>query len=154
MSLALVLAAGCGGAGTAQVSGKVTAKGKPLVWGTVTLVDSNGAYHQGVISLIGNYTIDNVPIGGVKIGVVSDNPVGRGGTDGRGAGGDKPGGRAGDVADPRAGRGFRQDTSGEPPRPPPGAWFPINAKYADPSTSELTGEVKPGKVSELNIELK
>jgi hypothetical protein len=158
--LGMVLASGCAGGGSAgRVTGKVTAGGKPLVWGTVTLVDAKGQYRQGVIDLNGQYGIDNVPAGPVKIGVVSENPdpggtAGGGKGGGAGAGAGAAAGRGGKSVDPREARGFRPDTSGAPAKPPPGAWFPIDAKFSDPMTSGLTGEVKAGKESELNIELK
>src|SRR6476661_9877263 len=65
--------AGCSG-GNSNVRGKVTLNSKPGVWGTVVLVDSTGQYHQGDIDLNGDYKIDNVPAGTVKIAVVSIDP--------------------------------------------------------------------------------
>jgi hypothetical protein len=143
-------AAGCGD-DTPTVRGRVTANGKPVVWGSVTLVDAHGGYHQALLDLEGNYEIDGVPAGAVKVGVVSDNPAGR--VAGRGAVSPRVAGQAA-VQDPREALGFRQDAGPELPKPPQGAWFPIPERYGDPHSSGLTGEVKPGRASELNIDLR
>ncbi|HET6574140.1 MAG TPA: hypothetical protein VFG68_11090 [Fimbriiglobus sp.] len=145
-----LFAAGCDG-DTPTVRGRVTAHGKPVVWGSVTLVDARGGYHQALLDLDGNYEIDGVPTGAVKVGVVSDNPAGR--VAGRGVVHPRAAGQAA-VQDPREALGFRQDTGSGPPKPPPGAWFPIPERYGDPHSSGLTGEVKSGRASELNIVLR
>lgn len=163
-ALVVVLAAtGCGQK-TNKVKGKVTYDGKTVVWGSVTLLDAKGAYHQGDIDLNGNYEIANVPVGPVKIGVVSPDPKveaggskgGKGGNrDAAAAGGAKTsGGGAAASDDPR--ERFFQQQGGRPqapekPKPQPGQWFPIPAKFTDPATSGLSGEVKPG--TDLNIDL-
>ena len=147
------LAAGCAD-DAPTVKGRVTANGRPVVWGSVTLMDAHGGYHQAVLDLNGNYEIDGVPAGAVKVGVVSDNPAGP--SAGRGAVSPRAAaGRAGgEVQDPREALGFRRDAGREPPKPPAGAWFPIPERYGDPHSSGLTGEVKPGRESELNIDLR
>jgi hypothetical protein len=149
---AVTIFSGCGG-GKSTVTGKVTYNGKPVVWGTVILIDAQGQYHQGAIDLGGNYTTDDaVPEGAVKIGVVSPKP--EGGKVLAPKGGAKAGGGSG-FEDPRdkfmKEQGTGQNTA--PPRtiPPTGAWFPIPSKYADPNTSGLSGTVKKG--DELKIEL-
>jgi len=147
------------------VSGKVTYDGKPVVWGSVTLVDAAGEFHQGTIGLDGTYKIDNVPVGPVKIGVVSPKPPdetpGKGGKrapvggaatpPGKGGKGGPPAG--GGVEDPRE-KFLREQniTPNEgPPPPPPGAWFPIPEKFRDPTTSGLTGTVTAGKPLDINL---
>ena len=96
-----------------------------------------------------------MPAGAVKVGVVSDNPAGPGGASGavspRAAAG-RAGGRG---AGPAGGSWASARTpGGEPPKPPAGAWFPIPERYGDPHSSGLSGEVKPGRESELNIDLR
>jgi hypothetical protein len=152
--LVFLFAFGCGGSGGVPVKGKVTFNGKPVVWGGVTLVDAAGQYHQGVIELDGTYKIDDlVPVGSVKIAVVSRKPQEEGGRGGgkTAAGG---GGAAGNAEDPR--EKFMKSQGITPtsarPAPPAGAWFSIPEKYADPMKSELTGTVKKGV--DLDIELK
>lgn len=144
---------GCGG-NTSKVHGKVTHGGKPVVWGTVTLVDKTGMFHQADIDLNGEYVLENVPIGSVKIAVVSPNPnpPGRGGppkTDGKGAKGAAPA-----FEDPRekflAGK---EKANAARPKPPDGAWFPIPQKFNTPEESGLKGEVK-GSDCVLDIDLK
>jgi hypothetical protein len=137
---------GCGG--KTKVTGKVTYNGKPVVWGSVTMVDSTGAYHSGDIDLSGNYSIDNVPSGPVKIAVNSPNPVDpRKGN----AGGDKP--AKANLDDPRekflASQGGKETPK---PLPPEGAWMKLPDSAGDPNTSGLSGTVKSGEA--LNIEVK
>lgn len=142
----LTFAAGCGGKTT--VKGTVTAGGKPVVWGSVQLVDASGAYHQGDIDLQGKYEIADVPTGPVKIGVTSPNPD------------NARGGRGGGRGEPKVGKASTDDprakfASNTPPRPtpPPGAWFPLPNPEAtgDPLKSGLTGEVKSGQPLDIAI---
>jgi len=149
VSVVAFAAVGCGG-GKTSVKGTVTANGKPVVWGTVILVDAAGAYHQGEIKLDGKYEISDLPAGEVKIGVTSPDPVdprsgGRGNAGGRG-GAPKKGGVT--IDDPRG-----KPADSPRPTPPPGAWFPLpNAKMiADPMQSGMTGEVKAGQSLDIVI---
>ncbi|MBY0513618.1 MAG: carboxypeptidase-like regulatory domain-containing protein [Gemmataceae bacterium] len=154
--LALIGAAGgCGGGGTSKVHGKVTYQGKTVVWGSVSLIDTNGNYHQGDIDLNGNYTIEKVPVGPVKVTVASPNPdrgAGRGGA-GKGVTGGKAGENPDDPRDKWLAEQGKSKTAEERPRPAAGTWFPLDARYNDPGTSGLTGEVKRGD-TELNIDIK
>jgi len=157
---AVVGLSGCGG--NTSVSGKITHAGKPVVWGSVTLVDQAGEFHQGNIQPDGTYTIDSVPVGAVKIGVTSPKPAGEsGGKGGKTApegGGGKTGPARGGVGgggleDPRS--KHQQEPGGTPnhapPGPPAGAWFTIPDKVRDPMTSGLTGTVTPGKPLDIDI---
>jgi len=152
---------GCGpiGCGSqSKVRGTVTSNSKPLVWGTVILMDSTGQYHQGEIDRNGHYEIDNVPAGAVKLAVVSPDPEAgsRGRADAAKTG--KIGGVSKGVGldDPRdkflAEQGGKKPPT-DRPRPPAGAWFPIAPKYRSPEESGLSGEVK-GKDAVLNIDLR
>jgi hypothetical protein len=152
--------AGCGDSKT-KVKGKVTLNGKPLVWGTVTLVDAKGNNYQTTIGLDGSYAMDDpVPTGPVKIGVISmkpADPASRGGNAGP-AGGKAGGGKAGGggMDDPREAfmksQGITPQTGPGRPLPPAGAWFPIPDKFNDPNTSGLSDVIKAGQ--DLNIDLK
>ena len=44
-----LLVSGCGD-GTGTVRGKVTCGGKPVGWGSVTLMDGKGQYYQGELN--------------------------------------------------------------------------------------------------------
>jgi hypothetical protein len=125
---ALVLASGCG-SGTGTAAGKVIYQGKPVVWGSVILKAADGSVHQIGISPDGTYRLDRVPSGPAKVGVSSPDPT--------------PSARAKENADARVPAG--------PPRPPPGAWFPLPARYTDPATSGVTVQVGGGPA---DIELK
>ena len=120
LAAALVLALGLNGCGpgTAAVAGKVTYQGKPVVWGSVSLQAADGSMHQIGLNADGTFRLDAVPVGPARVGVSSPDP--------------KPSPRA--IA---AG-----ETAG--PQLPPGAWFPLPAKFADPSTSGLTLRVGGG----------
>jgi hypothetical protein len=120
--LALIaLTPGCGPR-AAPVTGKVSYQGKPVVWGSVTLKAADGSMHQIGINLDGTYRLDNVPIGPATVGVSSPDPA--------------PSPRAKALADSRS-------RPAAPPVPP-GAWFPLPDKFADPSTSGVTLQVGGG----------
>jgi hypothetical protein len=126
--LFILLLAGCGGTG--DVSGKVTYKGKLLVFGTVQFEASDKSFKQGNIDRDGSYFIEGVPVGEAKVAVNSPNPKG------------------GDFQP--------LHREGRPPRPPrpdiPG-WFPIPAEYQDLSKPRLTYTVKSGQ-NAIDIDLK
>ena len=124
-ALLAVTLAGCGG-GKADVSGKVTYKGKLLTSGTVSMVGPDGIVRQGPIKPDGNYTVTGVAAGKVQIGVLSVNPAG----DGRG-------GRR-----PAAGN----RVAAAPPDVAPAAsnWFAIPASYQEPTTSGLSTVLASG----------
>jgi hypothetical protein len=138
------------------VKGKVTYNGKPVVWGSVTLQDEQGQFHQGDLDLNGNYAIDKVPPGKVKVGVFSPNPQ---------AVRPDPAKAKGKANfktvtpddDPRAKflaqRGPREPPPARP-RPAPGQWFPLPSQLSDPVTSGVVLEVKKGKEVDLDIPLK
>jgi hypothetical protein len=113
----LALIPGCGQR-TASLVGKVTYQGKPVVDGTVTLIASDGSIHQSGINSEGVYRLEGVPVGLAKVSVSSPDPT--------------PSARARQLS----------ETEGRPrpapPSLPPGAWFPLPEKYADPATSGLT----------------
>jgi hypothetical protein len=139
LAVLAALASGCG-TKTTTVSGKVTYQGKPVVWGNVAVVASDGINYPATITLDGAFVIENVPVGPCKIGVNSPNPWGRSG--GRGAAAEEKEGTVG------LGTRIPQDTR---PRPPAGAWFEVPDKYMDPLASGLTGEIKAGQPLVVDI---
>jgi hypothetical protein len=115
----LVLAAGCAGRG--DVSGKVTYKGKPLVWGTVQFEGSDNLIKQANIQSDGTFSIQGVAVGEAKAAVSSINP------------------KSSDFQP-------RQAEGRPPPKPRPEVkgWFPIPEKYDAPYKSGLVYTIKPG----------
>ncbi|MGL6074507.1 MAG: hypothetical protein ACRC8S_10135 [Fimbriiglobus sp.] len=120
---------GCGPS-TTTATGKAMHKGKPVVYGSVTVIASDGTTHQAGIELDGTFTLKNVPTGSAKFGITSPTPP-----------------------SPAAGRARGDDprASAPPPGPPAGAWFAIPDTYADPNKSGLTIEIKSG--SPITVEL-
>jgi hypothetical protein len=122
--LAIALA-GCGG-GKADVSGKVSYKGKLLASGTVSMVGSDGIVRQGAIRPDGSYMVNGVAAGKVQIGVLSLNPAG----DIRG------GGRTASAS---------RVSKSTPDTPPTASnWFAIPSNYQEPTTSGLATVLSSG----------
>jgi hypothetical protein len=65
--------AGCGGAAT--VSGKVTYQGRSVTFGSVVFLSADQTARSGMIMPDGSYTVEAVPAGEVKIGVISPDPA-------------------------------------------------------------------------------
>jgi hypothetical protein len=138
LNVLVLAAAGCGSTTSkGTVSGKVTHKNKPVVWGTVTLIASDNKAYTGEITPEGTYSIPDVPGGPVKLCVTSPNPDAgkqRGGAGRGGAGDVEAGGGAAGVSLPK------------------GAWFLIPEKYADPQRSGLTGTVHNDTTIDLKLD--
>ena|SRR5262245_912624 len=129
----LLVACGCSSKGT--VSGKVTYRGKPVVWGTVSVIASDNVQYAAQITPEGTYSIPNVPTGPARFAVSSPNP------DGTARGGPAAAnGGAGDRGSPG---------EGGPPNPPPGAWVALPEKYNDPLQSGLTGTIGASSTVDL-----
>ena len=130
LALALLPLAALGCAGKGDVSGKVTYKGKPLVWGTVQFEGSDHLVQQGNINGDGTYTVRGVATGEAKAAVSSINP------------------KSSDFQ-------VRQAEGGPPPKPRPEVkgWFPIPEKYDTPFKSGLTYTINRGE-NKIDIELK
>lgn len=127
LATALTCITGCGGPRTADVHGKVTYRGKTVVYGSVVVFGSDQMPYYGTIRLDGTFTVKKVPVGQVRLGVNSPDPYY-----------ERP-----LPADVKAEAEERQRRAGlEPPvKPPKGQWFTIPGRFADPRTSGLTGEV-------------
>jgi hypothetical protein len=66
---------GCGQP-TGDVSGAVAYKNKPLAYGWVRLMGSDGIPHDGMIQPDGTYRVKGVPVGLAKVMVTSIEPKG------------------------------------------------------------------------------
>lgn len=127
LSASLCAVAGCG-ASKADVTGTAAYRGKPLVWGTVTVIASDHMPYYGAIHADGTFTIKNVPLGSARVGVGSIDPYYEPKFD-------KPEEKA-RYEELRARVNVQLL-----PKPPKGAWFRIPAKYNDPLKSGLTADV-------------
>lgn len=128
---------GCGGS-TTDLSGKVSYKGKAVVYGTVVVIGSDGIPKSGEIKPDGSYRVNGVKLGAAKVSVSSMRPPG---------------------SEPAKKVRERGDEEGDkpPPQVTPASpevirdWFPIPDKYADPAKSELTVDVKPGQPFDIDL---
>jgi hypothetical protein len=145
---------GCGGEPDAEMAGTVTAGGKKVTWGTVTVVASDNQVYTAPIRPDGTYKFDRLPPGPVRgMSVTSPNPhdhvgqnpalVGRnpavlppgvkpsrvpagGGGAGAGVKVVKGGGRSGTTVG--GGRSDKRQAFGmDAPLPPPSITTPANA---------------------------
>jgi hypothetical protein len=129
---------GCGGKSTATVTGAVTFEGKKVAHGLITFVgdvEGEGTVSKGGKITDGNYSVSGVPLGKVKVGIISYSA----------------GGTATAQSKPPEDRA-KPDSSkaGSGPKPPPGAIpnaeasIAIPVVYSDPNQSELTMDVQKG----------
>jgi hypothetical protein len=125
-TLAVILAslAGCA-SGKADVTGKVSYKGKLVTTGTVSMVGPDGMVRQGLIGPDATYTVAGVAAGNVQIGVSSPRP-------------------GGEMRAARRGRGSRLATPTAGSAGDVATWFPIPDTYLEPTTSGLTTTLKSG----------
>jgi hypothetical protein len=128
ISLLALVVAGCQNKG--DVSGKVTYRGKPLVYGTVLFDGGDGGTVQAMIQSDGSYSARGVTTGEAHVAVNSPDPKSI------------------------ASHAHFKDPAKQPPPPPdvPG-WFEIPPKYSATTTSGLTCPIKGGP-NTFNIELK
>ena len=61
--------------GRATVTGRVMMQGRPVIWGSVMLIGSNGVAAAGRIEPDGSFTVPNAPTGDVTITVSSPDPM-------------------------------------------------------------------------------
>lgn len=137
----LALAAGCGSK-TADVTGKVTFQGKPVVYGTVVIIGSDGLPKAGDLKPDGTYRVADVAVGPVKVAVSSPPP---------------PGSEPPKKAKVAGGRDAGEDDKQPPPAATPADaavaknWVPLPEKYGDPDKSGLTATVAAGQPLDLDL---
>ena len=110
---------------TGTISGNVTYQGKPLPAGIITFHTADGKSSVSAqLQADGTFAAKDVPVGPTRV-TINTKPA-------------KP----------------KPPAEKEPQKPEEGPKFiPIPAKYADPNTSGLAYEVKPGKQT-LDLDLK
>ena len=138
VACAVALLSGCGPSHT-TVTGTVTHRGRPVVYGTVSVIGSDQATYYATVQSDGTYSVAGVPVGPAKFAVYSPDPYF-------------------ELPVPpdvkaRIEEARRAAGTTLPPRPPKGKWFRIPPKYADPATSGLTAELDgPTAVHDIRLE--
>ena len=165
--------------GATTLTGRVTSQGKPVVFGTVTVITSDQRAHSVPIQPDGTYALKGVPRGPVKVAVSSPNPqpvVDRQAVETEAVGSDtqsqsaRPKSASGGPmpGQPAAGPGQVKAVEGVsiaatndrgPAPPDPGGsraahrgWFRIPGRYANPATSGIGTDVGRGRTT-LNLSL-
>ena len=126
----LVFLVGCGSNATGSVSGKVTFEGKPVVFGSVTILGSDKKTRSGTIDKDGHFTVEKVAVGEAHIGVISPNPN-----------------IQGDFKKGRRGKSKgtdNEETGTQLPKEVLAKWFPISPDYENPEKSGFTLTVQEG----------
>jgi hypothetical protein len=123
---AFLAAAGCG-PNRADVTGTVSHRGRPVVYGTVSVIGSDQMTYYGTIQLDGKFAVSGVPTGPAKVGVYSPDPYFEPPI---------PAAVKAKVEEARRAAGIEVA-----PRPPKGQWVRLPPKAADPLTSGLIVEV-------------
>lgn len=139
LGLIVLPLAGCGG-GTTEVSGRVTFQGKPLVFGTVVMIGSDGIPKSGPIQPDGTYRVKGVKTGMAQLAISSPPPPGA-----ASAGPKTRGGR--EENDDRTPADAGASVSPEVIH----GWFPIPDKFADHTLSGQTAGVRPGQPVDIDL---
>ncbi|QEL15583.1 peptidase associated/transthyretin-like domain-containing protein [Limnoglobus roseus] len=136
--IGLTVFAGCGPSRT-DVAGKVSYRGRPVVYGTVSVIGSDQITYYGAIQTDGSFAVRHVPVGAVRIGVYSPDPYFELPV---------PPNVKKQIEAARRAQGVE-----ELPKPLKGQWFKIPPKYADPLTSSLTAQVEgPSPIIECSLD--
>jgi hypothetical protein len=125
---ALIGLVGCG-PGRGNVAGKVSYKGRAVVFGSVQFVGSDNTPTLARIEKDGSYHLDGAAAGEQVVLVNSPDPA----------------------------SSVPLDKAGKPREAPPidpALWFPIPDKYANPQKSDLKFTIKPNTLNSYNIDLK
>jgi hypothetical protein len=132
------LVSGCGKP-VGDVAGKVTYKGKPLEYGSVSLASADGTMCGAEINPDGTYLVKSVPVGKAKVSVTALDP--------------KKSEQAKEWAKRMREGAGRQGGEREKPPVDPKTLNTVPGSYGEPETSGLTVEVKAG-MNQNNIDLK
>lgn len=126
VGLAALGTVGCGQA-PVEVTGTVTYRGKPVVYGTVNAIASDKMTHYAIIQPDGSFRFEKLPPGPATFGVVSPDPYFERSM----------------TAEMKTELAEREKKAGVVPlvKPPKGVWFPIPHKYGDPLTSGFNADL-------------
>jgi hypothetical protein len=136
LGVALLALAGCGG-GATDVTGTVTYQGKPVVFGTVQVIGSDGLPKSGPIQPDGTFKVSGVKLGPAKVTVSSPKPPGS-------------------ASAPRRGGRDQDDEDRRPVETPASpaviaAWVQLPEKYGDPEKTDLKVDIKSGQPLDLDL---
>lgn len=121
----ILLAGICGCGNSADVAGKISYRGRPVVYGSVIFVDGDRAAHSAAIQADGSYLVEGIPPGSVSVAVISRNPaLGR------------------PVLQSEKSVSTNKDSNAA--RKTVTGWFPLPREYENPKTSGLDCEVGKG----------
>jgi hypothetical protein len=126
--LLVLLPAACGCSKTATVTGKVTYQGRPVVHGSITFVRDAQTARSAAIQPDGSYTVEDVPLGTMKVCVFSRDPRK---------------GRSVVISQQAARSG---DKTADESKAPVDGWFPLPPKFEAAATSGLTCNVASRRV--------
>jgi hypothetical protein len=129
---------GCG-AGRGTVAGKVTYQNKPLHFGSVVVVGTDGIPRTAPITPGGLYAVPDVPCGEAKVAVHSPDPAGAA--------------RIYEEEQIKLQKGARPPPGRTPPDVDRQKWFPIPVEFADFGRSGLALTVRRG-TNALDINMK
>lgn len=125
----LFLSAGC--ARTVSLEGKVTYKGKPVTFGSVTVLGEDESAYSGVIERDGTYRVDGIQPGKVRVGITSRDP--------------SKGGRHAALPGEETNRQSRKSVDAR--KQAAKEWFPIPKKLENPVASGLELTLDSGRQS-------
>ena len=139
--LTVLMLSSCASAKRGDVHGKVSYGGRPIIYGSVVLIGSDDMPVTGRINSDGTYAAFGVPVGDVRLAVVSPNPARP-----------RPPERKWDrTGDPKASPlPNMQPVAPEIDR---SKWFPLPKQYELADTSGITTTIHTGD-NTFDIELK
>lgn len=131
----VVIAAFFHGTPMANVTGRVTYQGRPVIWGSVVIAGKDGRTAAGPIKPDGTFAVTGAPTDAVSVAVVSRDPLLQT--------------WATNIKESRNRPTAKAFSASPVDRK---KWFPLPAKYEDPENSGVTAKLKSGD-NEFNVDL-